>query len=80
MDRPLTQYSMLQGWLLWELCTAERVIRGHNRRVKVPEECPAQIAVLIDWCTRIQPQERPTAEEMMLIVQTANPSVPKHQF
>ncbi|KAK9803730.1 hypothetical protein WJX73_008474 [Symbiochloris irregularis] len=53
------------GIVLWELCTSETPHRGRNRPVRVPEECPASIAALIDRCQEFEPNDRPTAKEVV---------------
>lgn len=61
----------MQGWLLWEICTGEATVRGRTRRAKVPEECPAETGLLIEWCTKSVPEQRPTAKAVLQMLQTA---------
>jgi len=61
------------GIVLWEICTGEIPVRGCMRQVKVPEECPQEVADLIDACVNCdngrQPTDRPTAAEAFDILQ-----------
>jgi serine/threonine protein kinase len=41
------------GVVLWEFVCQEIPIRGHLRDVKVPDECPANIAHLIESCLEV---------------------------
>ncbi len=50
------------GIILWELVTLQTPARGNLRPVKVPEECPPDVARLIEDCLEAnQPDKRPTA-------------------
>ena len=51
--------------VLWEIVTGERPQRGSMRPPAVPQECPAQVADLIQRCTTLDPDQRPTALEVM---------------
>lgn len=61
------------GIVLWEICTGEIPVRGCMRPVRVPEECPQEVADLIDACVNCdngrQPSDRPTAAEAFDILQ-----------
>eukprot|EP00884_Botryococcus_braunii_P017069 jgi/Botrbrau1/4045/Bobra.152_3s0006.1 len=61
------------GVLLWEIVTTDLPKRGGNREVKVPEECPQEIADLIQECTSTDPDKRPTASELVKVL--SNPSL-----
>lgn len=50
--------------VLWELATGEVPERGSMRAVRVPEECPPAVAVLIERCMRQAAAERPDAHEI----------------
>ena len=53
------------GIILWELVTLMTPARGNLRSVKVPEECPADVAHLIEDCLNANnPDERPTASQI----------------
>ena len=51
------------GTVLWELCTRERLESRSLRPLKVPQEGPQAVAVLIERCRAITPSERPTATQ-----------------
>ncbi|KAK9829556.1 hypothetical protein WJX72_006471 [[Myrmecia] bisecta] len=52
------------GVVLFELVSGEQPQRGKLRDLRVPEECPASIARMIDACLAIDPAQRPTAKEL----------------
>ncbi len=53
------------GIILWELVTLMTPARGNLRSVKVPEECPADVAHLIEDCLNANnPDDRPTASQI----------------
>ena len=52
-------YSL--GVVLWELVTGETPVRGSMRAVRVPEDCPAAVAALIQRCMAAAPADRPNA-------------------
>ncbi|BDA46937.1 probable mitogen-activated protein kinase kinase kinase 20 at C-terminar half [Coccomyxa sp. Obi] len=56
------------GVVLWNICTQEVPLRGHLRRLQVPEECPASIAELIDDCLERPPEDRPSAREAFEVI------------
>lgn len=57
--------STLTGVVLWELCAGEHPMRGRNRPLRVPEDCPAEVADLYERCTAEDPAQRPTAREVV---------------
>lgn len=59
------------GVVLWEICTGEMPLRGRMRNVRVPLECPQEIADLINACIGSQdPKDRPTASDAFEILNT----------
>jgi hypothetical protein len=60
---PADVYSF--GICLWEICTGEKPVRGQLRDVKVPEECPEEIRVLMLECLDTRPSKRPTALQIV---------------
>ncbi|KAL4418721.1 hypothetical protein ABPG77_008592 [Micractinium sp. CCAP 211/92] len=53
------------GVVLWEIITGEKPTRGRLRAPRVPEECPQDVADLMMECMRLDPSERPTAQQVM---------------
>ncbi|KAL4431038.1 hypothetical protein ABPG75_006294 [Micractinium tetrahymenae] len=53
------------GVVLWEIITGERPQRGRLRSPKVPDECPREVADLLDRMLSQDPAERPTAPEVL---------------
>ncbi|KAL4452700.1 hypothetical protein ABPG75_008362 [Micractinium tetrahymenae] len=53
------------GVVLWELITGEKPTRGRLRAPRVPEECPQEVADLMMECMRLDPSQRPTAQQVM---------------
>jgi serine/threonine protein kinase len=53
------------GVVLWEVCTGEAPVRGDMRALRVPEECPPEVAELYRRCVEEEPQARPTAAEVV---------------
>ncbi|PSC73546.1 Serine threonine-kinase CTR1 [Micractinium conductrix] len=53
------------GIVLWEIVTGLRPQRGCIRSPLVPEECPQEVADLVDACLSQDPAERPTATEAL---------------
>lgn len=60
------------GVVVWELCTGEAPLRGQLRAVKVPEECPQEVEELINRCWSTDPEKRPTAVEIVRILNGSN--------
>ena len=40
-------------------------MRGRNRPLRVPEDCPAAVAELVEACTAEDPAARPSAREVV---------------
>ncbi|KAK9804823.1 hypothetical protein WJX72_007321 [[Myrmecia] bisecta] len=59
------------GVVLHEMLTQEEPKRGNLRDVKVPEECPASIAALLDACLDVDPARRPTAKQVFECIREA---------
>ena len=38
-------------------------------KCRVPQQCPREIAELIDWCLKSEPCNRPTCEQILDILQ-----------
>lgn len=53
------------GVVLWELCTGESPTGRQLRPVRVPEECPQQVADVIASCLDENPTNRPTARQVV---------------
>ena len=53
------------GVVLWELITKEQTSRGNWRPVRVPEECPAAVEVLIADCLTDDVTRRPSMKEVV---------------
>ncbi|DBA72728.1 TPA: hypothetical protein ACH3X2_010124 [Trebouxia sp. C0005] len=67
-DEKVDIYSF--GVLLWELVTATPPIRGRLRPIKVPAECPQDIADLVEHCLSMEPQSRPSARDVFNVITT----------
>jgi hypothetical protein len=57
------------GIVLWEIVTGEQPVRGGRRDARVPEECSQEVSDIIDACLRTDPQKRPTASEVLELLQ-----------
>ncbi|BDA40607.1 probable serine/threonine-protein kinase CTR1 at N-terminal half [Coccomyxa sp. Obi] len=80
-DHKVDIYSF--GIILWELVTLQTPARGNLRPVKVPEECPADVAHLIEDCLEAnQPDKRPTASVIYdrLMASPATVEEARHQL
>ncbi|KAL4855424.1 Mitogen-activated protein kinase kinase kinase 9 [Chlorella vulgaris] len=53
------------GVLLLEILTGERPVRGRLRSPRVPEECPQEVADFAMRCLSIDPQDRPSASQLV---------------
>lgn len=56
------------GVVLWEIITQETPQRGNLRDLEVPDECPQEIADLVDRCLDEIPESRPSALEVYNII------------
>ncbi|KAI3430353.1 hypothetical protein D9Q98_004948 [Chlorella vulgaris] len=63
------------GVLLWEIVTGEVPSRGQLRDPVVPDECPPEVAALIDRCLSHDPGDRPTSTNLVELLQRC-PSAP----
>ncbi|EIE26921.1 kinase-like protein [Coccomyxa subellipsoidea C-169] len=61
------------GVLLWELVTGEIPRRGKLRELRVGEECTQEVADLLDICMRTNVEERPSAKELVAVLQALPP-------
>ncbi|KAL3148068.1 hypothetical protein ABBQ38_014354 [Trebouxia sp. C0009 RCD-2024] len=61
-------YSL--GVLLWEIVTSDVPERGRMRPVKVPEECPAELELLIQQCLEKDVSRRPNAKQVYASMMT----------
>ncbi|KAL0053929.1 hypothetical protein WJX82_001314 [Trebouxia sp. C0006] len=57
------------GVVLWEIITQEPPRRGHLRDLKVPQECPQEVADLVDACLDQCADSRPTADDIIRVVE-----------
>ena len=57
------------GVVLWEIVTGERPCRGRMRRVQVPEECPHEVAQVIEACLNVDAASRPSAPMVFNLLQ-----------
>lgn len=48
-----------------EIITGEKPTRGRLRAPRVPQECPQEVADLMMECMRLEPGQRPTAQQVM---------------
>lgn len=53
------------GVVLWEICTGEAPARGDMRPLQAPEDCPQEIVDLYQACTAENPDDRPTAKDLL---------------
>ena len=51
-----------------QIVTGEAPVRGRMRDVRCPEDCPREVANLIDACMRFDPDSRPSAIEAFEIL------------
>lgn len=64
------------GIVLWEITTGEVPTRGAMRNPKVPEECPQAVVDLMDRCLETVPSQRPTAKEIVLLLESMPAGTP----
>ena len=56
---------------LWELCTGEPPRRGCLRPLEAPGDCPAEVAEMGERCLVADPEQRPTIEEIIKVLNSA---------
>lgn len=61
------------GVVLWEIVTGERPHLRQLRPVRVPEECPAEVADAINACRQLGSGARPTALEICNLIEASAP-------
>lgn len=58
------------GVVLWEICTGEAPARGDMRPLQAPEDCPQKIVDLYEQCVAENPDDRPSATQVLEILNT----------
>ena len=56
------------GVVLWEVCTGEAPVRGVMRPLVAPQDCPTEVVELYQRCIAEDPDERPTAEDILQLL------------
>ncbi|KAL6767798.1 hypothetical protein ACKKBF_B36660 [Auxenochlorella protothecoides x Auxenochlorella symbiontica] len=56
------------GVVFWQIITGDTPIRGSMRQIRAPEECPLGIANLVEACWEPEPDDRPTAMEVVEVI------------
>ncbi|KAL4458215.1 hypothetical protein ABPG75_013080 [Micractinium tetrahymenae] len=56
------------GVILWELCSGMQPRRGQLAPLRVPEDCPAEVAALQAACIHPNPDRRPSAAELVALL------------
>eukprot|EP00884_Botryococcus_braunii_P003547 jgi/Botrbrau1/13193/Bobra.0351s0006.1 len=56
------------GVILWEICTGESPRRGRLRPLQAPDDCPQEVADLVNQCLQQDFNLRPTAKEAIFIL------------
>ncbi|KAL4431266.1 hypothetical protein ABPG75_006522 [Micractinium tetrahymenae] len=65
------------GITLWEIVTGEIPNRGTMRNPEVPAECPQEVLELIDRCTLADPKQRPTAKQIVQMLEKSGEGTPQ---
>lgn len=65
------------GVVLTEICCNEVPVRGQLREPLVPQECPEEVADIISRCLSRDPGDRPTATELVELLQRAPGTPPE---
>lgn len=65
------------GITLWEIVTGEIPNRGTMRNPEVPAECPQEVLELIDKCTLADPKQRPTAKQIVQLLEKSGEGTPQ---
>lgn len=68
------------GVVLWEICTGLLPARGRMRPLITPDDCPPQIAALVDDCMSPDPTQRPSAPQLVERLSQAPASPPAATF
>jgi hypothetical protein len=55
---------------LWELCTGEPPRRGCLRALEAPADCPEEVAEMGQRCLAADPEDRPTIDEILVVLQS----------
>ncbi|KAL4436406.1 hypothetical protein ABPG77_009968 [Micractinium sp. CCAP 211/92] len=53
------------GVVIWEVCTGDVPVRGEMRPLVAPQDCPQEVVDLYERCIAEQPEQRPTAAELL---------------
>lgn len=61
------------GVVLWEICTGEAPVRGGMRALRSPEDCPPEVTEIYRRCVSEDPEERPSAEELLALLEGLPP-------
>jgi len=59
------------GVVVWEICSGEVPVRGDMRALEAPRDCPDEIVELQRRCVSEDPRDRPTADEIVQVLQGA---------
>ncbi|KAL0018385.1 hypothetical protein WJX77_000988 [Trebouxia sp. C0004] len=68
-DAMKRQTSLVMVLLLWEIITQEAPRRGHLRDLEVPQECPQEVADLVEGCLDLCADKRPTADDIIGVIE-----------
>jgi serine/threonine protein kinase len=65
-----TEKADIYSWgvVLWEICTGEAPARGDMRSLQAPDDCPQQIVDLYEQCIAENPDDRPSATQVLEIL------------
>lgn len=54
------------GVVIWEVCTGDVPVRGEMRALCAPADCPPEVVALYERCISEDPEQRPTAAELLV--------------